>query len=110
VASVNPGLRIEAGDWALSPNLVMVKQWGLPSIFGWNVRLDGPVIDGLRFYVGYADAPETEDAVTVYTASMYGGFSYDIDDARTVSIGYTHDDRQNSWIRHVANIAFTNRF
>jgi len=110
VATIDPGARIEFAEWALNPNLVMVHQWGLPSIFGWNARLDGPLLNDLRFYTGYSNAPETENAVTVYTASFYGGFSYGIDDAHAVSLGYTHDDRQNAYIRHVVDVSLTCRF
>jgi YaiO family outer membrane protein len=110
VATFDPGLRLESGDWALSPNLVMVHQWGSSSAYGWNVRLDGPVDDGLRFYVGYADAPDTENAITLDTASAYGGLSYNIDERNAIRLGYTHDDRQNSYIRHVIDASVSRRF
>ena len=109
IATVDPGVRFEYGEWAFSPNLVMVHQWGTESVFGWNARLDGPVCENLRFYLGYSNAPDTEDAVTAYTASIYGGFAYTFDETHILTLGYTHDDRQNSWIRNAANIAFTYR-
>jgi YaiO family outer membrane protein len=111
IATIDPGLRLEYGDWAFSPNLVQVEQWGLTSIWGWNMRLDGPTgWEPLHFYVGYANAPETEDAITVYTASAYGGLVYNVDDAHALALAYTHDDRENSWIRHVVDLDFTDRF
>ncbi len=111
IAGIDPGTRLEYKDWALSPNLVIVQQWGMSALFGWNLRLDGPTgWAPLRFYAGYADAPETENAVTVYTATVYGGLTYTLDDAHAVSLAYTHDDRENSWIRHAVDIDFTSRF
>jgi YaiO family outer membrane protein len=107
---VNPGIRVEYMDWALSPNLVAVRQWGSQPVFGFNARIDTPNWDGFHFYAGYADAPDTENAVTVYTATIYGGASYDVTDALTLRLGYAHDDRADSYIRHVIDASLTYRY
>jgi len=88
----------------------MVRQWGMPSVYGWNTRLDTPNWDGFHFSVGYSNAPDVENAVSDYTASFYGGASYDLTEAMTFRLGYTHDDRQNSYIRHVIDASVTIRY
>ena len=110
IATIDPGARIEWGQWILSPNLVIVEPWSSTPLFGWNTRLDGPLYNKLRFYAGYTDAPETENAIIVYTTSIYGGLSYAIDDAHTATLDYTRDDRQHSWIRHAVDIALSSKF
>jgi YaiO family outer membrane protein len=109
-ATINPGVRAELNDWALASNLVVVRQWGGAADFGGNVRIDTPVWDRFHFYGGFSDAPDTENAVTVYTASIYGGASYDVSDSTTLRLGYTHDDRENSYIRHVVDASATYRY
>ena len=111
VHNVTPGLRIEIADhWALSGKMIGVHEQGTKTVYGWTARLDGVIMPGLRFYTGYADAPETVAAVTVDTQTIFGGFAYDIDDARTLYLGYTHDDRERSYIRHAVNASVSLRF
>ncbi|MDX2028867.1 MAG: YaiO family outer membrane beta-barrel protein [Alphaproteobacteria bacterium] len=110
VATGNPGVRMELGNWAVNGNMVMVREWGHAAVFGWSTRLDGLVTDGLRFYVGYANAPDTENAITVTTASIFSGFAYDVTEACTLRFGYTREDRENSYIRHVFNLGLSFRF
>lgn len=110
ILAINSGLRAELGAWMLAGNMVTVREWGGAATFGWNTRLDGPIIDGLNFYIGYAHAPETQNAVTINTTSIYGGLAYTIIDACTLRFGYTHDDREQSYIRHAFNLGLTYRF
>jgi YaiO family outer membrane protein len=111
VSNINPGLRMEFSDsWALGSKIIAVHEHGAKTVYGWMARFDGQIMPGWRFYTGYADAPETVAAVTVDTQTMFGGFAYDIDDARTLYLGYTRDDRENSYIRHGVNACVSFRF
>ncbi len=111
VETINPGLRIEPFDnWSLAGRLITVSQQNAATIYGWDVRLDGQIREGTRFYIGYADAPETVAAVTVQTKTFFSGLAYDLSPACTLHFGYAHDDRENSYIRNVFDAGLTYRF
>lgn len=111
VLNVNPGLRIEPVDgWSLAVRKISVDADNAKRVYGESYRLDGTVTDRLRFYVGYADAPETEAAVTVNTKTYFGGIAFDMTPESTLRLGYTHDDRENSYIRKVVNASVSYKF
>lgn len=111
VLNANPGVRAEFYDgWALAARLVMVDQQRAKRLYGQEFRLDGTLSETLRFYAGYADAPETVAAITVNTRTYFGGLAYDVDPQTTLRLGYTHDDRENSYIREVVNASVSYRF
>ncbi|MDD9901590.1 MAG: YaiO family outer membrane beta-barrel protein [Alphaproteobacteria bacterium] len=111
VLTMNPGLKIEPVDgWAVSGRVITVGQRSEDRLYGQELRLDGQVAPGWRFRAGYADAPETESGVTVDTATVYGGISVDVLPTLTLHFGYTRDDRENSYIRNVYNVAFSRKF
>ncbi|MDP9127980.1 MAG: YaiO family outer membrane beta-barrel protein, partial [Pseudomonadota bacterium] len=111
VENLNPGARLEFADnWALSAGAISVFQSGAATTYGWQLRLDGQWSEGWRFYGGYADAPETVAGVTIRTESVFGGVAIDVNDANTVRLGYTRDDRYQSYVRHAIDAAITHRF
>ncbi len=111
VGTLKPGARLELGNnWAVSGKLISIVHDNTTPTYGWEARLDGGITDQLTFYAGLSDAPETESGITVSTRSYFGGLAYAIDDARTVRVGYAHEDRDNSYIRHVINASFSVRF
>lgn len=111
VLNVNPGIRVEPfAGWAVASRMITVDQDGARITYGRDYRLDGTVTDKLRFYVGYADAPETVAAITVKTKTYFGGIILDIRPDTTLRLGYAHDDRENSYIRQVANASISYRF
>ncbi len=111
VVDINPGIRIEpVNGWAIAARKISVDADNAKRVYGEDYRLDGTVIDTLRFYVGLADAPETEAAVTVNTKTYYGGIAWDMNDDMTLRLGYTHDDRENSYVREVVNASVSSRF
>jgi YaiO family outer membrane protein len=111
VLSINPGLRIEPMDgWAISAKAISVDQKDAKRVYGHEFRLDGQMKEGLRFTLGFADAPETVAGVTVDTKTYFGGIAADIGEAHTVRLNYAHDDRDNSWKRDVINVSISYRF
>ncbi|TAH34212.1 MAG: YaiO family outer membrane beta-barrel protein [Alphaproteobacteria bacterium] len=111
VMNINPGLRIEPADrWSIAGRMISVKQRNEERVYGFDLRLDGAVADDWRFYTGYANAPETVAGVTVDTTTYFAGAAIDITQAHTLRLGYTHDDRENSYIRQVLNVSLTYRF
>ncbi len=111
VLNVNPGIRIEPVDgWSIATRYITVDQENAKRVYGQDVRLDGTISDTWRFYVGYADAPETVAAITVNTRTYFGGASVDITPQTVLRLGYARDDRENSFIRHVTNVSIGYRF
>lgn len=111
VLDINPGLRFEPmNGWAISVRKISVDADNAKRVYGEDYRLDGTIIDGLRFYVGYANAPETESAITIDTKTWFGGIVWDVNEYATLRCGYSHDDRKNSYIREVVSVSTSIRF
>lgn len=111
VRNVNPGLRIEPWDgWALATRFITVDDDASKRVYGNDYRLDGTITDNWRFYLGYADAPETVAGVTVDTTTYFGGVSVDATPQTVLRAGYARDDRENSFIREIVNVSVGYRF
>jgi YaiO family outer membrane protein len=111
VGNLNPGMRMEFADnWALSGTMITVIQSQDATKYGWQAKLDAQAAEGWRPYLGYAIAPETVNGVTVNTQSLFLGTAVDVNPANTLHFGYTHDDRENSYIRHAVNASISHRF
>lgn len=111
VFNFNPALRFEpVYGWGIIARAISVDQENEKRVYGQELRLNGVITDGWRFTAGFADAPETEAGVTVNTKTRYGNMAIDLGDAHTVRFGYTHDDRENSYIREVYNVSFSYKF
>jgi YaiO family outer membrane protein len=111
VLTINPGARLELWPgWSVAAKLITVDPQGDNRIYGQEFRLDGTITEALHFYAGYADAPDTEAAVTVQTKTWFGGLAADITPRTTLRVGYAHDDRTNSYIRHGVNASVSYRF
>jgi YaiO family outer membrane protein len=115
VGGIHPGLRLEWDEpWTFAARLNRVQEIGASALYGWTVRVDGPLPApqryGLRFWVGAADAPETVRAATVSTRSVFAGVGVDVGSDWIFSMVYVRDDREDSWIRHAVNAAVARRF
>jgi YaiO family outer membrane protein len=111
VLNLNPGLKLDVADgWSVAGRRIIVDQSSERKAYGWDGRLDGTVTDGLRFYAGYASAPDTVAGVTVDTTTWFGGAAYDVTPVNTLRVGYARDDRQNSYIRDIYNASISYRF
>lgn len=105
------GLRIEPIEgWSIAGRVITLDQEDSKRIYGKDFHLNGTITDTLRFYAGYADAPETVAAVTVNTQTWFGGITLDLTPAATLRIGYARDNRENSYIRQVVNASVSIRF
>jgi YaiO family outer membrane protein len=111
ITNMNPGLRIEPlAGWSLAVRKISVDADNAKRVYGEDYRLDGTITGRLRFYAGYADAPETVAAITVNTQTYFGGIAFDMTPESTLRLGYTHDDRENSFIRKVINASVSYKF
>ena len=98
-------------DLALTLKHVNIIDTSNKYLNGYYSRLDWTTpFEQLRLYAGYANAPETQNAVTVDTKSMFGGVSYDLNRRITLFVSYAHDDRENSFIANTAAAALAVKF
>lgn len=77
---------------------------------GWLVRGDAQVAEPLRLFVGYADAPETSENMTLSTRTLFGGAVIDLNDAYTLRLDYARDDRERSYVRNAFTLGLGVRF
>ena len=111
IYSFAPGLRLSPYDgWSATAKSIIVDGNIQDPTFGYNLRLDGRLHPQLRFYAGHSDAPETVAGDVVDTTSYYGGLFFDVSDRHSVTVGYSHEDREESWKRNVINAGITLRF
>lgn len=111
VQNISPGLRFEPfGNWAINWREIIVTQPGVRALYGWYSSVEGAFIDEWRFKVGYSNAPETVAGQTVETRTWFGGFDIDLFPTMTLHLNYTHDNRQDSYIRRAYYAGVTYRF
>jgi len=77
---------------------------------GYLVRGDIVMRDDLRFFIAYSDAPESTDAVTVETRSLYGGFIYDLDARTILRLTVIYEKRPDLFNRVAVNAGAAYRF
>lgn len=112
VETLSPGLeQYFAGGraWATG-RLILTWDENGNSQTGWLVRGDGQVADPLRLFVGYADAPETSENVTLSTRTLFGGAVIDLSDSYTLRLDYARDDRERSYVRNAFTLGLGVRF
>ena len=121
VLGLHPGLRLTQGAWAGTARLAQSTGFGDAqgaTLYGWSVRLDGPVRRNgpvpVRFFIGLADAPETvargAAVTTVTTASLFGGLGLELPRGWQLSAAYARDDREDSYIRHGYSLSVARRY
>jgi YaiO family outer membrane protein len=115
---LNPGLRLDWDPWAFTAHVNRVQEVGQEGLYGMTARLDGPLPvfprHDPRFWLGYADVPETVALggllETVSTRTLFGGIGVAFAGDWMVLAGYARDDRENSYIRHVYNAGVSRKF
>lgn len=112
IKMVKFGLRYDVmKDVALTLKHIGIIPPGGRYLSGVYSRLDWVTpLNGLSLYTGYANAPETQNAVVIDTESIFGGLAYDINRRVTLYIAYSHDDRQRSYIANTGSAALAIKF
>ena len=94
--------------WLTTQGIFVIDEVG-DHLAGWSARLDltsGP----LSFFVGGADAPETEFGETVDTRTLFGGVTYSFWDRYAFRLAYTREDRKDRYVRKAITSVLTANF
>jgi hypothetical protein len=77
---------------------------------GFLVRADVQVTDRLRFFQGYANAPDASDGHVFRTESFFGGAELALDDRTSVRASGSHHRTEGSYQRTSVDLGLTYRF
>ena len=107
---LNPGLVQYFGS--LSATGRWINSWDSSNrrTFGWLLRGDWQVNDGMALYLGLADAPETVEQATVGQRSVFAGLIAQLTPSLALRFDFAREDRQESYIRRVLGVGATVRF
>lgn len=116
-----PDLRVNVAKPGVRADFIDRLEWSLQTILvdssdaqaqnGWATRVawrwQEPAV---RLDLGYADAPESEESVTLDTRSYFVGARWQFSPSVAVALSFAKEERQNEFFRDVANIAFVMRY
>jgi YaiO family outer membrane protein len=74
------------------------------------VRGDAMAGERLRFFAGFADAPDVSEGVVVDTLNIFGGLSYDASGRHTIRLSLGHEDRARGSDRLQLGLGVGTRF
>ncbi|MGU7778707.1 YaiO family outer membrane beta-barrel protein [Burkholderia sp. PU8-34] len=77
---------------------------------GYALRADWQAWPRLRLLVGFADAPESDEGVTVRTRAVYGGAVFDVSDAFAINVSAAREMRRGLYDRDVVGLGMTVKF
>ncbi len=94
VQSVNPGVEQYLGGrfWVTARWINLFDERGRHRS-GYALRGDLKASDPLRLFLGYSDAPDTDEGIVVPVRSVFGGVSIDISSRATLRLSLAHEDR-----------------
>jgi YaiO family outer membrane protein len=77
---------------------------------GYLVRGDLQLAPPARLFLGYSDAPDTDEGIVVDVRSIFGGLSYDVTPRTTLRVTLAHDDRATGADRTQVGLGLGFRF
>ncbi|MGB3290471.1 MAG: YaiO family outer membrane beta-barrel protein [Burkholderiaceae bacterium] len=77
---------------------------------GYMLRVDWQVQPKLRLLAGYANAPESDNGITVRTRSVFGGAVYDFSPVFGVNLTASREQREGLFDRDTIGVGLTYRF
>jgi len=77
---------------------------------GYLVRGDVQITRPARLFLGYSDAPDTDEGVVVDVRSIFGGVSYDLTPRTALRVTLAHDDRATGADRTQVGLGLGFRF
>ncbi len=94
VQSVTPGVEQYLGGrfWVTARWINLFDERGRHRS-GFALRGDLQAGDRLRLFLGYSDAPDTDEGIVVPVRSVFGGVSIDISPRATLRLSLAHEDR-----------------
>jgi YaiO family outer membrane protein len=101
ISAFKPGVRYAIlKDLTIHAQYINIIDENKKNLNGWAIRSDWqtPWLR-LRVFAGLANAPETQNAVTINTKSRFAGIAYQLTPRLTAYLSHSRDDRENSFIR-----------
>ncbi|MGU7774694.1 YaiO family outer membrane beta-barrel protein [Burkholderia sp. MR1-5-21] len=77
---------------------------------GYALRADWQAWRRLRLLAGFADAPESDQGVTVRTRAFYAGAVYDVSDSLAINVSAARELRPHLYDRDVVGLGMTVKF
>ncbi|MBN3787862.1 YaiO family outer membrane beta-barrel protein [Burkholderia sp. Ac-20353] len=77
---------------------------------GYTLRADWQAWRWLRLLAGFADAPESDQGVTVRTRAFYAGAVFDVSDSLAINVSAARELRPNLYDRNVVGLGMTVKF
>ncbi|WP_434718346.1 YaiO family outer membrane beta-barrel protein [Paraburkholderia sp. A1BS-2L] len=77
---------------------------------GYSLRADWQAWSRLRLLAGFANAPETDQGVTVKTRGFYAGAVFDVSDSLAINVSAARELRPQLYDRNVVGLGMTAKF
>ena len=77
---------------------------------GWLASGSYPIAKKWKLNRGLAQAPEAVNGEVINTKSIFGGLTYEVSPALDLHVTLARDNREDVYIRKVANVGFTQKF
>ncbi len=110
IHTLQPGLLAYLDDGlVLTGRLIGTFQDNETDQIGWLVQARKPVSQKFELNLGYANAPEAIDGISITTKSLFGGLTYAMRDDLDLHLNLARDDREGSFTRNSVNVGFTHK-
>jgi YaiO family outer membrane protein len=111
VQSLNPGIEqyLTGRAWFTARWINLFDERGRRRS-GYLVRGDVQLFRPARLFLGYSDAPDTDEGIVVDVRSIFGGLSYDLTPRTALRITLAHDDRASGADRTQVGLGLGLRF
>ncbi|MFL9839337.1 YaiO family outer membrane beta-barrel protein [Sphingomonas sp. ST-64] len=94
VQSVSPGVEQYVGGrfWVTGRWINLFDERGRHRS-GYSIRGDLQATDPIRLFLGYSDAPDTDEGIVVPVRSVFGGVAIDVSSRATLRVSLAHENR-----------------
>lgn len=94
----------------LTGRLIATVQTRNENQVGWLASGSVPISDKWQIRAGYANAPDTVNGVSIDTESVFGGFTYKVNEQLDLNFNASREDREDVFIRNSGNVGFTLKY
>ena len=99
-----------AEDWDISAKMLYSYQVSGKSTKGWQAQMNGRFMPNIRFGVGYAYAPDLDQASIIPSDTMFGALTCDVSERLSVRLDYSRQDLARSYTRNSVDVSLSHKF